>query len=78
VPGDEFMCTNPSALSAGVPCCRGPANPIQRHAAVEITNDLGLSEQSLRVWIKQADLDAGHRDDGVDDQRAGGAAAAAS
>ena len=31
----------------------------------EISQDLGVSEQSLRVWIKQADLDAGHRDDGL-------------
>ena len=31
----------------------------------EISKDLGVSEQSLRVWIKQADLDAGHRDDGL-------------
>jgi transposase len=31
----------------------------------EISKDLGVSEQSLRVWVKQADLDAGRRDDGL-------------
>lgn len=31
----------------------------------EISKDLGVSEQSLRVWIKQADLDEGRRDDGL-------------
>jgi transposase len=31
----------------------------------QISKDLDVSEQSLRVWIKQADLDAGHRDDGL-------------
>ena len=31
----------------------------------QISKDLGVSEQSLRVWIKQADLDEGHRDDGL-------------
>jgi transposase len=31
----------------------------------EISKDLGVSAQSLRVWVKQADLDAGRRDDGL-------------
>ena len=31
----------------------------------QISKDLGVSEQSLRVWIKQADLDEGHRNDGL-------------
>ena len=31
----------------------------------QISNDLGVSEQSLRVWIKQADLDEGRRHDGL-------------
>ena len=31
----------------------------------QISRDLGVSEQSLRVWIKQADLDEGRRDDGL-------------
>ena len=31
----------------------------------KISRDLGVSEQSLRVWIKQADLDEGRRDDGL-------------
>ena len=31
----------------------------------QISKDLGVSEQSLRVWIKQADLDEGRRDDGL-------------
>lgn len=31
----------------------------------QISKDLGVSEQGLRVWIKQADLDEGRRDDGL-------------
>jgi transposase len=31
----------------------------------QISRDLGVSEQSLRVWVKQADLDEGRRDDGL-------------
>ena len=31
----------------------------------QISKDLGVSEQSLRVWIKQADLDEGRRGDGL-------------
>ena len=31
----------------------------------QISKDLGVSEQSLRVWIKQADLDEGRRDAGL-------------
>ena len=30
----------------------------------QISKDLGVSEQSLRVWIKQADLDEGRRETG--------------
>jgi transposase len=57
-----------------VPRTRPPYPPEFRAEAVrlirssgkplsEIPKDLGLSEQSLRVWIKQADLDEGRRDD---------------
>lgn len=31
----------------------------------QISKDLGVCEQSLRGWIKQADLDEGRRDDGL-------------
>jgi transposase len=59
-----------------VPRTRRPYPPEFRAEAVrlirssgkplsQISKDLGVSEQSLRVWIKQADLDAGHRDDGL-------------
>jgi transposase len=59
-----------------VPRTRPPYPPEFRAEAVrlirssgkplsEISKDLGVSEQSLRVWIKQADPDAGHRDDGL-------------
>jgi transposase len=58
-----------------VPRTRPPYPPEFRPEAVrlirssgkplsEISKDLGVSEQSLRVGIKQADLDEGHRDDG--------------
>ena len=31
----------------------------------EVSRDLGVSDQSLRIWIKHADLDAGRRTDGL-------------
>jgi transposase len=30
-----------------------------------IAKDLGMSDQSLRNWVKQADLDGGRRTDGL-------------
>jgi transposase len=30
----------------------------------QIAHDLGIAESCLRRWIKQAELDAGKRDDG--------------
>jgi transposase len=35
----------------------------------EIAADLGVSEQALRDWTKQADLDTGRRDDGLTSQQ---------
>jgi transposase len=34
-------------------------------SAYQIARDLGVSEQSLRTWVKQTDLDAGRRADGL-------------
>jgi len=59
-----------------VPRTRPPYPPEFRAEAVrlirssgkplsQISKDLGVSEQSLRVWIKQADLDEGRRGDGL-------------
>ena len=31
----------------------------------EIARDLGLTPETLRIWLKQDDLDAGRRSDGV-------------
>ena len=31
----------------------------------QVSKDLGVSDQSLRTWIKQADLNAGRRTDGL-------------
>ena len=31
----------------------------------EIARDLGLTRETLRQWVKQADLDAGKRQDGL-------------
>ncbi len=31
----------------------------------EIARELGLTAETLRLWVKQADLDEGRRDDGV-------------
>jgi transposase len=59
-----------------VPRTRPPYPPEFRAEAVRLTRssgkplsqtskDLGGSEQSLRVWIKQVDPDEGRRDDGL-------------
>lgn len=34
-------------------------------SAYRIAQDLGVAEQSLRHWVKQADLDSGRRSDGL-------------
>jgi transposase len=40
-------------------------------SVAEIAKDLGVSAQSLRNWVRQADLDDGRRDDGLtSDERA--------
>ncbi len=55
---------------------RPPYPPEFRHQAVQlvrhsgktipqVAQDLGVSDQSLRNWVKQADLDAGRRVDGL-------------
>jgi transposase len=31
----------------------------------QVAKDLGIADQSLRNWVKQADLDAGRRTDGL-------------
>ena len=31
----------------------------------ELSRDLGITDQTLRNWLKQADLDAGRRHDGL-------------
>jgi len=33
--------------------------------ATSVARDLGMSVESLRVWVKQADLDEGRRSDGL-------------
>ena len=34
-------------------------------AVAQVARDLGVADQSLRNWVKQADLDAGRRTDGL-------------
>ena len=59
-----------------MPRTRPPYPPEFRAEAVELirsgaktvrglSRDLGVSDQTLRNWIKQADLDAGRRHDGL-------------
>ncbi|TDC59918.1 transposase [Micromonospora sp. KC207] len=43
----------------------------------QVARDFDLTETAVREWVRQADLDAGTRSDGVDQRRAGGAGAAA-
>ena len=50
----------PEFRAEAVRLIRAPGRPLS-----EISKDLGVSEQSLRVWIKQVDLDEGRRDDGL-------------
>jgi transposase len=59
-----------------VPRTRPPYPPEFRAEAVrlvrssgklvrEVAQDLGVSEQALRNWLRQADLDDGYRSDGL-------------
>jgi transposase len=59
-----------------VPRTRPPYPPEFRAEAVrlvrsggkligEVADDLGVSEQTLRNWLRQADLNDGHRSDGL-------------
>ena len=34
-------------------------------SVVEVARDLGVAEQTLHAWLRQADLDAGRRHDGL-------------
>ena len=43
----------------------------------EIARELGMTDETLRLWLKQADLDEGKRSDGLTQRGAGGAAPAA-
>jgi transposase len=57
--------TDPSAYppefhAEAVRLIRSSGKPLSK-----ISKDLGVSEQRLRVWIKQGDLDEGRRDDGL-------------
>ena len=52
-------------LFAGVPCRGGPAGPHQWEALPQIAQDLGMTTETLRKWLKQADLDEGKRQDGL-------------
>ena len=56
--------------------CRPPYPPEFRAEAVELirsgiksfsqlSRDLGVSDQTLRNWVRQADVDAGRRHDGM-------------
>ncbi len=36
-----------------------------RKPIIQVARDLGVSYESLRTWIKRADLDAGRRTDGL-------------
>jgi transposase len=35
----------------------------------QVARDLGISDQTLRNWIKQSDVDAGHRESLTTDER---------
>ncbi len=39
--------------------------PESGKSAYRIAQDLGVAEQSLRNWVKQADLDSGRHSDGL-------------
>jgi transposase len=47
--------------------CSSPA-PSERSIA-QVARDLGVSNQTLRNWIKQADVDAGKREGLTTDER---------
>jgi transposase len=35
----------------------------------QIADDLGMTSETLRLWLKQADLDAGKRQDGLTSEK---------
>ena len=56
---------NTPALSPGVSRGSGPSGSGIRETQRPDRPDLGISYESLRHWVKQADLDAGRRSDGL-------------
>jgi hypothetical protein len=46
-------------------------------SSYRLAKDLGVAEQSLRNWVKHADLDSGRRMDGLTTEERGGTAAPA-
>jgi transposase len=54
-----------SAVFAGVPAAGRRAGALKRQSIPQIADELGVSPQSLRNWVKHAALDSGERRDGL-------------
>ena len=54
----------PPAVSRGVPSRGGPDGPWGR-AIPDVAMSLGVTEQSLRTWVKRDQLERRERDDGL-------------
>lgn len=56
---------NPEFKAEVVALVRQPGN-----TAASVARDLDLTETAVREWVKQADIDEGHRDGLTSDERA--------
>jgi Transposase len=56
---------NPTALCAWVSSGSGWTDPSETKSFSQLSRDVGVSDQTLRNWVRQADVDAGRRHDGL-------------
>ncbi len=64
-PGRSPDAEEPTPIPTGVPRRSGAAGPLRAAVAGADGRDLGISPEALRNWLKQADLGAGVRTDGL-------------
>jgi len=57
-------------IPQGVPRAAVELAWLREKAVTQIASDLGISDQTLRNWVKQADIDEGRRDGLTTEERA--------